>query len=181
MNFNQQLLIALPDMQDPRFEKAVILICEHNNDGAMGLLLNYVMQDIDTKQVFEDLSLNQPIKNKPVMDGGPLNKNCGFILHNNNQLFKSSIKIIDQLTLTTSKDLLEQISLHQFTANWQFYLGYTGWTKDQLEKEVAENTWLTCPIDINLIFNTPPEKLWKKCLSKIGIKDYKAITGIAHA
>ena len=178
---NQQLLIALPDMQDPRFEKAVILICEHNDEGAMGLLLNRKMQNFDTQQVFADLSLNQPLDNKTIMDGGPLNKNCGFILHNNNQVYKSSVKVTDSLTLTTSNDLLEQISLDQFTSDWQFYLGYSGWSKGQLENEIAENTWLTCPIDINLIFNTPSEELWKKSLSKIGIKDYKTISGIAHA
>lgn len=181
MNFNQQLLIALPDMQDPRFAKAVILICEHNNEGAMGLMLNHPMKDIDIQQVFRDLRLNTPLNNKNVMDGGPLNKNSGFILHNNNQLFKSSIRVSDNLSLTTSKDILEQIALQQFSAPWQFYLGYSGWTKDQLEKEIAENTWLTCPIDLDLIFNTPIDELWQKTLSKIGIKDYQSISGIGHA
>ena len=181
MNFNQQLLIALPDMQDPRFEKSVILICEHNHEGAMGLMLNQPMSDLDTQQVFSDLGLNAPSKNKKVMDGGPLNKNCGFILHKNKHLYKSSIQVSDNLTLTTSKDILEQISIDNVSAPWKFYLGYSGWTKDQLEKEIAENTWLTCPIDLGLIFDTPTDQLWQKSLSKIGIKNYQSISGIGHA
>jgi len=181
MNFNKQLLIALPDMKDSRFEKAVILICEHNDAGAMGLVINQKLKNIDTQQVFSDLSLKAPSENKSVMDGGPLNKNCGFILHNNNQLFKSSIKVTDNLTLTTSKDILEHISLQQFNSDWLFYLGYSGWTKDQLENEIAENTWLTCPLDIDLIFNTAVDEIWHKSLSKIGIKDYRSISGVAHA
>lgn len=181
MDFNQQLLIALPDMQDPRFEKAVILICEHNDEGAMGLMLNHPMKDIDTQQVFTDLGLNTPLENKMVMGGGPLNKNCGFILHKNEHLYKSSIQVSDNLTLTTSKDILEQISIDKVSTPWKFYLGYSGWTKDQLEKEITENTWLTCPIDLDLIFDTPLEQLWQKSLLKIGIKDYQSISGIGHA
>lgn len=180
MDLNQQILIALPDMQDNRFNKAVILICEHNEDGAMGLILNNPME-INTEQVFTDLELNTPFQNHTVLNGGPLNKNCGFVIHNNNQSYSSSIKIQKDLTLTTSKDLLEEISNHKFTNKWQFILGYSGWTKDQLEAEMAENTWLTCPVNLDLIFNTPKELLWEKALSLIGINDYQSISGIAHA
>jgi len=180
MNFNQQILIALPDMQDKRFNKAVILICESNEDGAMGLVINNPM-DLDTKEVFTNLNLEIPSENHIVRDGGPLNKNCGFIIHNNNDSYTSSIKIKDHLTLTTSKDLLKQISSHEFNSKWQFILGYSGWEKDQLENEIAENTWLTCPTDIDLIFNTPAEEQWQKALSLIGINDYNAITGAGHA
>lgn len=180
MNFNHQILIALPDMQDTRFKQAVILICEHNEDGVMGLVLNNPM-DISTEQVFTDLDLNEPIANHTVLDGGPLNRNCGFVLHNSNQKFKSSINIQDNLTLTTSNDLLKLIADHSFNDQWQFILGYSGWVKNQLEDEIAENTWLTCPVNLDLIFNTPPEDQWEKALALIGIHDYQSISGIAHA
>jgi putative transcriptional regulator len=180
MNFNNQILIALPDMQDKRFKQAIILICEHNKNGAMGLVLNKEMK-INTEQVFEDLNLNLPNNNHTVLNGGPLNKSCGFIIHNNNQLYKSSIIIQDDLTLTTSKDLLEQIADNSFKHEWQFILGYSGWSKGQLESEITENAWLTCPIDLELIFHTPKEAQWQKALSLIGIKDYRSITGIGHA
>lgn len=180
MDLNQQILIALPDMQDNRFNQAVILICEHNEDGAMGLVLNNPM-DINTEQVFSDLALGTPFQNHTVLNGGPLNKNCGFVIHNNNQSFNSSIKVKKDLTLTTSKDLLEEIADHKFTEQWQFILGYSGWAKGQLEAEMAENTWLTCPVDLDLIFNTPKEQQWKKALSLIGINDYQKISSAAHA
>jgi len=180
MNLNHQILIALPDMQDTRFKEAIILICEHNKDGAMGLVLNHTL-DINTQQVFNDLNLDEPLINQPIFDGGPLNKNCGFVIHNNNDSFKSSINIKNQLTLTTSKDLLEKISSQQFESQWKFILGYAGWNKNQLENEIAENTWLTCPADLDLIFNTEPNKQWQNALALIGIKDFQNISDIGHA
>lgn len=180
MNFNHQILIALPDMLDQRFKRAIILICEHNKNGAMGLVLNNPMP-LDTEQIFDELNLDSPLTNHPVLDGGPLNKNCGFVIHKNNEKFNSSINIQDNLTLTTSKDLLDQIAKHSFTNQWQFILGYSGWSTGQLENEIAENAWLTCPADLDLIFNTPIEQKWQKALSLIGINDYKCITGIGHA
>ncbi len=180
MNVNNQILIALPDMQDERFKQAVILICEHNEDGAMGLVLNNPM-DLETEQVFNDLQLKEPLSNHTVLDGGPLKRNCGFVIHNNNQSFDSSIKLTNNLTLTTSKDLLEKIADHTFIDQWQLILGYAGWSKDQLENEIAENTWLTCPADLDLIFNTDVDKQWQSALALIGIKDYQNISGIGHA
>lgn len=180
MNFNHQILIALPDMQDKRFHNAVILICEHNEKGAMGLVINHPM-DLNTEQVFTDLNLNVPNANHIVHDGGPLNRNCGFVIHNNNDSYTSSIHVKDNLTLTTSQDLLKQISADEFSNKWQFLLGYAGWDKNQLENEMAENTWLTCPADLDLIFNTPAKEQWQKALSLIGISDYKNIAGAGHA
>ncbi len=180
MNFNNQLLIALPDMQDKRFLKTVILVCEHNEDGAMGLIINNPMP-LETEQVFTDLNLKIPEINQSTFDGGPLNKNCGFVLHNNNQKFSNSRAIQNQLTLTTSKDLLEKISNNEFSDEWRFILGYSGWDKNQLEEEIALNTWLTCPIDLDLIFNTDIDKIWEKSLASIGIQNYQNISGAGHA
>ena len=180
MNFNNQILIALPEMQDERFKQSIILICEHNKNGAMGLVLNKKSK-VNTQQVFEDLTLESPSQNHIVLNGGPLNKNCGFVIHNNNQMYKSSITIQDKLTLTTSKDLLKHISDNTFESEWQFILGYSGWSKGQLESEIAQNAWLTCPVDLDLIFHTPKKSQWQKALSLIGIKDYQCITGIGHA
>lgn len=180
MNFNNQLLIALPDMQDNRFSQAVILICEHNDEGAMGLVLNNPME-VETDQVFSDLNLGIPSENHIVLDGGPLNRNCGFVIHNNNQNFKSSVHVQKNLTLTTSKDLLEKIADNNFLAKWQFILGYSGWDKDQLEAEIAQNTWLTCPADLEIIFNTSSHEMWQKALASIGITNYQNISGAGHA
>ena len=180
MDFNNQILIALPDMQDSRFNQAVILICEHNEDGAMGLVLNNPLK-ANIEQIFSDLNLDKPDGENIALDGGPLNRNCGFVIHNNDQKYKNSINLQDSLTLTTSKDLLKDISNHTFTPQWQFILGYSGWSSNQLETEIAENTWLTCPIDLDLIFNTPKKLQWEKALSLIGINDYKSIMSAGHA
>jgi len=181
MNLSNQLLIALPDMQDARFKQAVILVCEHNSDGAMGLVINHPIKDIDTNHIFNELELPQPKDNLQVLDGGPVNKSSGFLLHNDNNQFKSSINIQNNLTLTTSKDLLEKLSTHQLSSKWQFVLGFSGWDENQLEAEMAQNTWLNCPVNLDLIFNTPAQERWQKALSLIGITDYKTISGIAHA
>lgn len=180
MNFNHKLLIALPDMQDKRFKNAVILICEHNEDGAMGLVINHPL-NLETEQVFNELNLKEPLLNHTVLEGGPLNQNCGFVLHNNNQTYNSSIKIKNNLSLTTSRDLLEKIAEHEFNDSWQFILGYSGWGKNQLESEIAENAWLTCPADLDLIFNTAIEDRWQSALALLGINDFTNITGIGHA
>ncbi len=180
MNFNQQMLIALPDMQDERFKQAVVLICEHNTNGAMGLIINHPMQ-LTTEEIFSDLNLDTPASNHIALSGGPLNQNCGFVIHRNNHLFSSSIRIKEHLTLTTSKDLLKDIAKNTFEHQWQFILGYSSWQKDQLEQEIAENAWLTCPADLEVIFNTPTQQKWEKALSLIGINDYKSITSAGHA
>ena len=180
MNFNQQMLIALPDMQDERFKQALILICEHNDNGAMGLIINHPME-LGTEEIFTDLDLNLPLDNHTVLNGGPLNQNCGFVLHKNNHKFNSSIQIKNHLTLTTSKDLLEQIAERTFFDHWQFILGYSGWQKGQLEQEIADNAWLTCPVDLDIVFNTPAELKWQKALALIGIDDYQNIAAAGHA
>ncbi|HOP21715.1 MAG TPA: YqgE/AlgH family protein [Gammaproteobacteria bacterium] len=181
MDFNQQMLIALPDMQDERFKQAVIVICEDNINGTLGLVINHPL-NLNTQQIFSELGLNEPNSNHLTSEGGPVNVNNGFILHNSNDKFKSSLSITDQLTMTTSNDLLEEIANNNFHHKWQFVLGCSAWDKGQLLSEIQQNAWLTCPINLPLIFDTPHEQQWEKALSLIGIKDFTHLTsGIGHA
>ena len=180
MNLSNQILISLPDMKDPRFHQTVILICEHDSNGAMGLVLNKTTE-LNTQQIFSDLSFANPLDNQTVISGGPLNQDCGFVIHNNEHLFNSSLKISDQLTLTTSKDILEDISTNQLKCNWKFILGYSGWSANQLESEIQLNAWLICPLDLKLIFNCRPETMWSQAMKLIGIDDVNSISEVGHA
>ncbi len=180
MNFNQQFLIALPDMQDPRFKQSVILICQHHAKGAMGLVINHELK-LQTDEIFADLQLDPPAKNQLALDGGPLSQNSGFILHNSSKNYKSSIKITNKLTLTTSKDILQEIASQSFKHDWQFVLGYSGWVSNQLEDEIAQNTWLTAPLNDEIIFHTENKDKWQKALALLGIHNINSITGAGHA
>jgi putative transcriptional regulator len=180
MNLRNQLLISLPDLQDPMFHQSVILICEHDTNGAMGLILNK-SANLNTQQIFTDLDLEYPKQNQKVISGGPLNQDCGFVLHNNDKLFNSSLNLSKGLTLTTSKDILENISKQQFNCDWKFILGYSGWSANQLESEVQQNAWLICPLDLQLIFKCSNDKMWNQAMKLIGISDVSNISEVGHA
>jgi len=181
MNLTNQLLIATPDMQDERFFKAVILICEHNEHGALGININ-MPSDVSFAEILESLSIEQTQVNDDalIFEGGPVNTQCGFILHDSPEDFASSVRITPGLSLTTSKDIIEAIAAHQLTAKWMMALGCATWDAGQLEQEIADNSWLTCPSDKNLIFSDEQDK-WQTALDIIGIKAHQLSSDIGHA
>ncbi len=169
-NLRNHLLIATPSLKDPHFSHTVTYICDHSAEGAMGIVLNRPL-DLNIGQVFEELNLplGESICNAPVLAGGPVNTQRGFVLHNEEGQWDSSLKVTDGICLTGSKDILTALAVGQGPTHALFALGHAGWSAGQLEDELATNAWLTVPAAYELIFCTPLELLWGAAAKHLGI------------
>lgn len=185
MNLTNNFIIAMPGLTDPMFEKSVSYICQHTSQGAMGLTINRPL-DISFSYFLEKLNISLEDKNlasTPVYLGGPIETEHGFILHSNDGEVSSSsqtLKINDDISLSSSKDILTAIAKGKGPSQYLITLGYAGWIKDQLEYEMQQNSWLNVLADTNIIFSTPFKKRWEKAAEKLGI-DINLISGdIGH-
>jgi putative transcriptional regulator len=170
--FSGQLLIAMPGISDPRFERAVILVCAHDDEHAMGLTLNRPVEGLSVPDLLERLDIKSEIKAPPdlVLMGGPVERERGFVLHTADYHSEHSIDIGSAFTLTATRDILEamaQANGHPRRA--LLALGYAGWGAGQLENEIKENVWLTCDADETLIFGPHHAAKWAAALAKLGV------------
>jgi putative transcriptional regulator len=175
INLTNQFLIAMPGMKDGNFAGAVVFMCEHNDKGALGLVINRPI-DINLRKLFEkvDLSLERPdLASRPVFYGGPVQTERGFVLHESldaeGGYYNSTLKITDGLEMTTSRDVLEALSNGAGPRRVFITLGYSGWSAGQLEEELGRNGWLNVDAEPEIIFNTPVEQRYDKALSLLGI------------
>jgi len=175
INLTNQFLIAMPGMRDGNFAGTVVYMCEHNDKGALGLVINRPI-DINLKHLFEkvDLSLERPdLASRPVFFGGPVQTERGFVLHESLDAegghYNSTLKVADGLEMTTSRDVLEALSNGAGPRKVFITLGYSGWSAGQLEEELSRNGWLTVDAEPDIIFNTPVEQRYDKALSLLGI------------
>ncbi|WGW00696.1 YqgE/AlgH family protein [Vibrio sp. YMD68] len=187
MNLTNHFLVAMPGMEDPYFKDRVIYLCEHNQDGAMGLVINAPI-DITVGNMLKkvDVESTQPqlrtdSLDKPVLNGGPVSEDRGFILHQPKDEYESSIQMTDQISVTTSKDILAVLGTEAEPGSYVIALGYSGWEAGQLETELAENTWLTIEADPDVIFNTPIHERWRKAVQMLGIDAAQLSTQAGHA
>ncbi len=187
INLSNQFLIAMPGMADGNFGGTVVYLCEHTNQGALGLIINRPI-DINLKNLFEkvDLSLDRDdLASRPVYLGGPVQTERGFVLHD--QLddegghYSSTLKIPGGLEMTTSRDVLEAISNGAGPRRVFITLGYSGWGAGQLEEELGRNGWLTVEADPRIIFDTPVEERYDKALSLLGIDRNFLLAEAGHA
>jgi len=175
MNLQHHFLIAMPALQDPLFRRAVIYICEYNDEGAMGIIINKPLENLKVEGVLEKLKINPESRapdirlDKPVFLGGPLAEDRGFILHTPPAKFASSIRISDNTVITTSRDVLETLGTDAQPTDVLVALGYSSWEKGQLEQEILDNAWLTAPADKNILFKTPIADRWREAAKLIGI------------
>lgn len=182
-NLTGHFLIAMPNLKDPNFEKTVTYICAHNEEGAMGIVINKPL-DIELGEIFEqmDISANsRVVNNKTIFHGGPVHTDRGFILHKTNKKWESSIIVSDEICVTTSKDILEAIAIGNGPTNSHIALGYAGWGEGQLEQELMDNAWLNGPADTNIIFETPFDECWNSAAKNMGIDINKLSSDIGHA
>ncbi|HYD95609.1 MAG TPA: YqgE/AlgH family protein [Noviherbaspirillum sp.] len=187
LHLADHFLIAMPSMLDPVFGGTVIYLCEHNADGALGVIINKAT-DMTMDVLFEriDLSLEIeadriPVDKKPVMFGGPVQVERGFVLHSPHGPYSSMMKVTDEVALTTSKDVLEAVAVGNGPARLMVSLGCAGWTAGQLEEEIARNGWLTVRADPSIIFDMPIELRFDAAMRLLGI-DPMMLTGEAgHA
>ncbi|HBI5017485.1 TPA: YqgE/AlgH family protein [Salmonella enterica subsp. enterica serovar Pullorum] len=187
MNLQHHFLIAMPALQDPIFRRSVVYICEHNQDGAMGIIVNKPLENLQIEGILEKLKITPEPRDssirldKAVMLGGPLAEDRGFILHTPPSRFASSIRISDNTVITTSRDVLETLGTQQQPSDVLVALGYASWDKGQLEQELLDNAWLTAPADLNILFKTPIAEHWREAAKLIGI-DILTMPGVAgHA
>ena len=170
-NLTGHLLIAMPALADPNFARTVTYICEHSEQGTLGLVINRPL-DIDLGDVFAQLELencNQDVSGRPVLHGGPVHMERGFVLHETENGWENSTAINDLIQVTTSKDILIAMADGRGPKRATVALGYAGWGAGQLEYEISENSWLNTPASAEIIFDTPFEDRWQQSAQLLGI------------
>lgn len=187
MNLQHHFLIAMPGLQDPLFKRSVVYICEYNDEGAMGIIINKPLENLQVAGVLEKLKIKpEPLDpalrlDKPVFIGGPLAEDRGFILHTPPDVFASSIRISDNTLITTSRDVLETLGTRKQPSDVIVALGYALWEPGQLEEELLENVWLTAPADLNILFKVPIARRWCEAAKLIGIDILTMPADAGHA
>lgn len=183
MNLVNHLLVAMPNLNDPYFHKTVTYICEHNDNGAMGIVINLPV-DITLNELLTQLDEDKPfndILEQQVLSGGPVSPQRGFVLHEPQTGWRSSMALSSDIMISTSKDILLSLGTKQAPKHYLVALGYAGWEAGQLEQEIAENSWLTLPADSDILFNTPVEQRWQKANARLGIDISHLSSDIGHA
>ncbi|AJZ91154.1 YqgE/AlgH family protein [Enterobacter sp. Ap-1006] len=187
MNLQHHFLIAMPALQDPLFKRSVVYICEYNDEGAMGIIINKPLENLQVDGVLEKLKIEPDPRDetirldKPVFIGGPLAEDRGFILHSPPDNFGSSIRISDDTVITTSRDVLETLGTAKQPKEVIVALGYASWEKGQLEQEIMENSWLTAPASPEILFHTPISERWREAARLIGIDIHTMPSEAGHA
>lgn len=178
-----KLLVAMPNMLDPRFEKSIIFICSHTPDGAMGLVLNRLFGEVNFQGLLDqfDLKLSEGVPEKPVLCGGPVEPIRGFVLHSPDYKEDATTVVSPEYSLTATVDVLKALSIGQGPKKSVLLLGYAGWMSGQLETEIQSNGWLIVPPDDEIIFNDAYENKWEGALNKIGVASSMLSTDIGHA
>jgi putative transcriptional regulator len=178
-----QLLIAVPSLADPTFSRTVALICRHDADGAMGLLLNrpseYTLGDVLDQMGIEDGDLR--LRNERVLAGGPVHGERGFVLHDGDGHWDSSLQVADGLHVTTSRDVLNALARGDGPRRATVVLGCAGWGAGQLEQELADNSWITADYDPALLFSLPLEARWEAAAGHIGVDLLRMTDYSGHA
>ena len=167
-----KLLIAMPGMGDPRFDKSLIYICAHSEDGAMGLIINKPAVDLQFSDLLDQLKITPAQSYRPieVHFGGPVEHGRGFVLHSKDYIAEdSTLEVNDEFGMTATLDILEDISQGKGPNVCLLALGYAGWGPGQLEEEIRENGWLTCDADAALIFSPSNQDKWHDAIVSLGI------------
>lgn len=176
-----QLLLATPALKDPNFSDGVVLLCHHDEDGSMGLMINR-QQTITVQAVLEDLKLAHPNGGDlPTFEGGPVDPFRGFVLHDGWHMYESTLPVTPEINLTTSRDVLEDIGNGVGPEQFMLVLGYAGWGGGQLEEEIGRNDWLVAPASNHIIFQTPADKRWMLCAKSMGVDKAQLSIDVGHA
>ncbi len=178
-----QFLIAMPAMDDPNFAQSVTLVCEHSPQGALGIVINKALP-MHLSDVFTQLGLDASrsrITRQPVLRGGPVHTDRGFVLHSPQGRWESSLPFSERVHLTTSRDILDALACGEGPDEAVVALGYAGWSAGQLEDELAANAWLTVPADDRLVFSTPLEDRWQSACRLLGVDLLHLSSDAGHA
>lgn len=176
-------LLAMPSLSDPSFSGALVYLCEHSSKGAMGLVINRPT-DLTVRALLEKIDLEvqqEPNADLPVLFGGPVAGERGFVLHTGDREWGSSLEIVEGIQLTTSRDILEAFAQGLAPEHSLVALGYAGWGEGQLEKELADNAWLVVPADLNVLFVLPVEERLPAAYRLLGVDPILMTHSMGHA
>lgn len=183
-NLTDYFLIAMPEMDNQFFAGSVVYICEHNDDGAMGVCINKP-SPLTMNQFFEAINERTPLQydETAVLLGGPMQVDRGFLIHTPVGSWESSLLVTDDIAFTTSRDIIENLAknrdndLNKTLAT----IGYSGWKKDQLEQELADNAWLVVPANQHIMFDVPVDERYQAALALLGVNAGQLVQGVGHA
>jgi putative transcriptional regulator len=178
-----QLLIAMPGMADPNFSTTVTLVCEHNDDGALGIIINRPLT-LKLSGLFEQLCVDDPdprSADNPVLSGGPVGTERGFVLHGPERSYENTLPVSDDIQLTLSRDVIDALASGEGPDKSLVALGYAGWEAGQLEVEMLANSWLSVPATPELVFDTPFSDRWDSAARTLGIDIARMSSDAGHA
>ena len=170
-SLNNHFLIAMPALDDPNFHHTTTYICEHDENGALGVVINrpLKMQLGEILQHMDIEACNEEISSRQIYMGGPVQNDRGFVLHEPAGDWEATLKVTDTIGITSSRDILQAIAAGKGPKNSIVTLGYAGWGAGQLESELAANTWLSGPASSKIVFDTPSEQRWRAAAALLGI------------
>jgi putative transcriptional regulator len=179
----RQMLIAMPGMADSNFVGSVTLMCQHNEGGAIGITINR-LSNFTLGEIFSQLNIdcgNDSIRRLPVLEGGPVAPDRGFVLHSPLEGYESSMEVGQEIMVTTSRDVLSDIAVGSGPEKYIVALGYAGWGGGQLEHEMLANAWLSVSADTDIIFDMPLPSRFDEALGRLGIKIDRLHSEAGHA
>jgi len=179
----RQMLIAMPGMVDDNFAGSVTLMCQHNDAGAIGITINR-LSDYTLGEIFAQLKLEcsvEDVRNLPVLEGGPVSPDRGFVLHSPVEGYESSLMINQDIMVTTSRDVLAEIASGGGPGKFIVALGYAGWGGGQLENEMLANAWLSVSADTAIVFDLPVPERFDRAMSRLGIRADRLHSEAGHA
>ena len=168
---DNQMLVAMPGMQDPNFARSVTLLCQHSDEGAIGITINRE-SDYTLGEILDQLAIpceDGALRNQRVLEGGPVHRDRGFVLHTPSDAFESSLSLPSDIMVTTSRDVLAAIAEGEGPERYVVALGYAGWGDGQLEDEMRQNAWLSVPADQAIVFDAPLGERWNQAVANLGV------------
>jgi putative transcriptional regulator len=186
LNLANHFLIAMPSMNDPIFGGAVVYICEHNEKGVLGVVINKPT-DMTMDVLFDRIDLKvaeglrASVEDEPIMFGGPVQDDRGFVLHSPSGRYSSSLSVTDDVAFTTSIDVLEAVANGSGPRRMLVSIGYAGWSPGQLEEEISRNGWLTVGADARVLFDLPIEERYNAAIKLLGIDPLMLASEAGHA
>ncbi len=183
VNLTDNFLIAMPSLEDPYFSRALVYICEHTENGALGIIVNRPL-DMTLAGLFEKIDIkleNAALAKMPVYFGGPVQLDRGFVLHRPSGHWQSTLKVNDEVGLTSSRDVLDSVASVGLPSEIIVSLGYSGWDAGQLEDELGQNSWLSVPAKSAILFDLPPEERLPAAMQKLGISFSQLSDVAGHA
>ena len=186
LNLANHFLIAMPSMQDPIFGGTVVYVCEHNDNGVLGVVINKPT-DMTMQVLFERIDLplqaglDSAVVDEPIMFGGPVQDDRGFVLHTPGAHYSSSLTVTDQVAFTTSIDVLEAVAAGTGPTRLLVSIGYAGWSPGQLEDEISRNGWLTVAADPRVVFDLPIEERYTAAIKLLGFDPLMLTSEVGHA